>query len=287
MTPLVAFHATTAIVQGANRLSCLILSPSRRVHCQYCPSAHSPASHQRVAAMGGGTFLYPPCTPLSQRTSQQSSSTCNPKAVTEAAYLAAQDSPRSAQDGPLLRFDGEKVDYTPKAYDDLHTRSRKRPLSEATTVNYNQHPDSWTVFAGHNVQYKPMPAHTKTAVTYVRRAQLGLRVLTELAAVGLLVAMILIQNISNVISWLLRVAVSLSHSGEQYTSGTILTCATACMGCDCHSLCTLPSLPICHRTHCRQFGQLPCLRPRDRCGPPPVLHHHVPQRKGKLSCEPL
>ncbi|KAF2479597.1 hypothetical protein BDY17DRAFT_349125 [Neohortaea acidophila] len=156
--------------------------------------------------MGGGTFLYPPCTPLSQRTSQQSSSTFNPKAVTEAAYLAAQDSPRSAQDGPLLRFDGEKVDYTPKACDDLHTRSRKRPLSEATTVNYNQHPDSWTVFAGHSVQYKPMPAHTKTAVTYVRRVQLGLRVLTELAAVGLLVAMILIQNISNVISWLLRVA---------------------------------------------------------------------------------
>ncbi|WPG97309.1 Hypothetical protein R9X50_00008300 [Acrodontium crateriforme] len=99
----------------------------------------------------------------------------NPKAVTQASYasLASSQMPPVKREGPL--------------------------------INFNQHPDSYMIVPGHNLDCEPMPANTKKKVKILRWLQLFLRVHQELGAAGLLVATICITQTQGAITYLLRV----------------------------------------------------------------------------------
>ncbi len=187
------------------------------------------ASLHTETGMGGSDapFLYPPCTPLSQRRTAYPYSNFNPKAATQASYQSLQDSrsPKPRQNGPLIKLDqpsspymvvtGDNVNYTPKAYEDLQARKRTRPDGKGPLINFNQHPDSWEIVTGRNVDYKPMPANTKTKVKALRWVQFALRILEEVAAAGLLVCMICFQHMPNVFAWIMRIVVSCN--AEEHT----------------------------------------------------------------------
>ncbi len=123
--------------------------------------------------MGGSEppYLYTP-----QRTVYPFS-TFNPKAVTEAEYKKVEDEKkaRPKQDGPL--------------------------------VNFNAHPDSYLIVGTSNVNYKTMPARTKKEVKIIRWLQLAVRIITEIAALGMLVCVICIQNVQVSTVWIMRLAV--------------------------------------------------------------------------------
>lgn len=103
----------------------------------------------------------------------------NPKAVTEASYqrLAAQQSPdkKKGKDGPL--------------------------------INFNQHPDSYMIVAGQNVNYKPMSPNTKKKVTALRWIQFALRIIEEIGALGILTCVICIKGMVTSMAWITRIAV--------------------------------------------------------------------------------
>ena len=103
----------------------------------------------------------------------------NPKAVTEASYkrLSQQttDTSKSKQEGPL--------------------------------INFNQHPDSYVVFDSRKTDHKPLPPRTKSAVKGVRWALFGVRLVQEIAALGLLVGTICMEGTSGGQTYLLRVPV--------------------------------------------------------------------------------
>ncbi|KAF2861576.1 hypothetical protein K470DRAFT_230058 [Piedraia hortae CBS 480.64] len=101
----------------------------------------------------------------------------NPKAVTQASYAARRavnrNSPPKKQTGPL--------------------------------INFNQHPDSHVPVHGSQHAYKPLPPNTSSVIAGVRWAQFGLRILQEVAALGLLVATICIKGPNGYEKFLIRV----------------------------------------------------------------------------------
>jgi hypothetical protein len=56
--------------------------------------------------------------------------------------------------------------------------------------------------------HSPMASRTKSAVIWLRRLQLALRVLQLNGAVGILVLMILLDKIEDVAAWVMRTTVS-------------------------------------------------------------------------------
>lgn len=131
--------------------------------------------------MGGDSdqpYIYEPS--LQNRRTVYPYSDFNPKSVSQASYQALkrkeEQKKKAKQDGPL--------------------------------INFNQHPDSYMIVAGQNVQYKPMSAKTPKIVAGVRWTQFSLRILEEVGAIGLLVAVICLKNIETALSWIVRIAVS-------------------------------------------------------------------------------
>jgi len=126
-------------------------------------------------------FLYDP--PSSQRISYPYSD-FQPKAVTEASYQRlSQQTSRTASarpDGPL--------------------------------INFNKHPDSYEVVLGQPIDHKPMSPGTKKNIVVLRWVQFALRIIQEIAALGLLVATICITGTSGGVTYLLRVPVGQIHS---------------------------------------------------------------------------
>ena len=122
--------------------------------------------------MGGSDqpFIYEP------RRTVYPYSDFNPRAVSQAADKAAKEKPKPKQDGPL--------------------------------INFNEHPDSYMIVGGQNVNYKSMPASTKKKVAAIRWTQFALRIIEEIGALGLLVCVICIKNIETSMSWIMRIAVS-------------------------------------------------------------------------------
>ena len=58
------------------------------------------------------------------------------------------------------------------------------------------------------VKYKPMGPTTKQFIVWMRKVQLGLRVLELVGGIGLLGLMILITKVDSLTSWVLRITVS-------------------------------------------------------------------------------
>lgn len=111
----------------------------------------------------------------------------NPKAVSEASYAA------------------------------VSTATLPRPQHNGPLINFNQHPDSYMIVTGQNVDFQPMSANTKKTVTILRWVQFALRVLEELGALGLLVATICIRGTQGAVTYLLRIPVcSLSRHANTH-----------------------------------------------------------------------
>lgn len=98
---------------------------------------------------------------------------------------------------------------TQAAHKSLEDEKKEKPKQDGPLINFNQHPDSYMIVAQQNVKYKPMPARTKKEVTIVRWLQFVLRVIQELGAIALLVAVICTENVSVGIVWIMRLAVRL------------------------------------------------------------------------------
>lgn len=58
--------------------------------------------------------------------------------------------------------------------------------------------------------HSPMSSRTKTAIHWLRRILLALRVLAFNGAIGILVLFILLDRIETVASWVMRITVSLT-----------------------------------------------------------------------------
>ncbi|SPO02617.1 uncharacterized protein DNG_05290 [Cephalotrichum gorgonifer] len=81
----------------------------------------------------------------------------------------------------------------------------KRPKKKGPLVGFNRHPDAQAPLAYRTGNYKVMSRGTKKWIVWVRRIQLGLRVLQFNAAAGVLLLMILITGVDGQTSWALRV----------------------------------------------------------------------------------
>ena len=106
----------------------------------------------------------------------------NPKAVTQAHYQRIEQQKQQRQSPEKKKQDG--------------------PL-----INFNQHPDSYMIVAGQNVNYKPMPPNTKKKVTVIRWVQFALRIMEEIGALGMLVCVICIKGMVTSMAWITRIAV--------------------------------------------------------------------------------
>lgn len=71
-----------------------------------------------------------------------------------------------------------------------------------------------------NADYKVMSDRTKQWIVGVRWVQLGLRVLQLIAALGVLALMILITDVSERVSWLLRILVRASSRAVLFRAGS-------------------------------------------------------------------
>ncbi|KAI0548810.1 hypothetical protein F4679DRAFT_573960 [Xylaria curta] len=82
----------------------------------------------------------------------------------------------------------------------------KKPKKKGPLVSFNRHPDAHMVPTGRTYNFRPMSDTTKWLIRWTRYVQLGLRALELIAGAGLLVLMILISNVSALVTWILRIA---------------------------------------------------------------------------------
>lgn len=110
-------------------------------------------------------------------------------------------------------------DYNPRAatqaaYQTLVEHNKPKPKRDGPLINFNQHPDSYMIVPGSRIVHDPMPPNTKKKVTVIRWVQLGLRIINEIAALGLLVATICITNTEGPSTYMLRIPVSWDEHTE-------------------------------------------------------------------------
>lgn len=136
--------------------------------------------------MGGSDmpYLY---TPTTHRHSYATDynyphSNFNPKAVTQASYA---------------RLSQQSINTSPP-------KKREGPL-----INFNEHPDSYVVYSGDRPEFKPVHKGAKRWIVGVRWFQFGLRVVTEIMALGLLVCAVCLTNVDGAAKYLIRIPVSL------------------------------------------------------------------------------
>lgn len=83
---------------------------------------------------------------------------------------------------------------------------KKKP--QGPLVDFNQHPDSYLILPYGNTKSKPMSPKTKLFINIARWIQLGLKVLTLLAAVGVLLCGIFIRGAVDTEGYIMRIPVS-------------------------------------------------------------------------------
>ncbi|CAG8076536.1 unnamed protein product [Penicillium salamii] len=79
----------------------------------------------------------------------------------------------------------------------------EKPKPKGPLVNFNRHPDTWGSF-NTATSFTPMNPRTKDRVKYARTAQLVLRVITLLGALGSLFCSIVIKGAAATIIWIIR-----------------------------------------------------------------------------------
>ncbi|KAK5175549.1 uncharacterized protein LTR77_000688 [Saxophila tyrrhenica] len=105
---------------------------------------------------------------------------------------------------PFSNFNPKAV--TQAEYKKVEDEQRSKPKPEGPLINFNAHPDSYMIVSGQNVKYNPMPARTKKEVTVLRWVQFALRVITEIAALGILVCVICTKKVDVSLVWIMRLA---------------------------------------------------------------------------------
>ncbi|KAK5657681.1 hypothetical protein OQA88_2753 [Cercophora sp. LCS_1] len=118
-------------------------------------------------------------------------------------YEAVQDDERF----PTNTFDPKAV--TRSSYE----KKKPKPKPKGPLISVNRHPDSHAVPNG-RMNFGYMGRRTKAWIKGMRKFQLVLRVLELLGAIGLLVLMVLINNVETLTGWVLRVtlAVAIVHT---------------------------------------------------------------------------
>lgn len=142
--------------------------------------------------MGGQDqpFIYDP--PTGRESVTYPYSDFNPRAATQAHYAAfAERAERSK----------------------LRSQQEGKPL-----INFNAHPDSYMIVPTPNVDHKPMSASAKKNIIWARWAQLALRIVQEIGALGILVCVICLKMKSDAPGYMIRVAVSLANRHMVNTS---------------------------------------------------------------------
>ena len=180
-------------------------------------------------------YLFPP----SRQAESNPTYDFDPKAVTRASYAASLPKPKKPnQDGPLLDF--------------------------------NRHPDSWTQAPYGQVDVEPMDPRTRTAVKWTRWAQMALRVLQEIGALGALFLVITLKGMLDSQAWIVRVPVSSRLPKSRRVSNTSLASSR------------YPDIRVCHHPSCspaagsyaRKLSKLSLLCSCHRSWAPPFLLLH-------------
>ncbi|KAK0715011.1 hypothetical protein B0H67DRAFT_513851, partial [Lasiosphaeris hirsuta] len=110
---------------------------------------------------------------------------------------------------PTKPFDPKAV--TRASYD---TKAPK-PKKAGPLVSINRHPDAHVVL-GPRSSFTGMGRKTKAWIKSMRNVQLLLRVLELLAAVGLLIVMIMINNIDSLTGWVIRITLGVAALHTTY-----------------------------------------------------------------------
>jgi hypothetical protein len=82
----------------------------------------------------------------------------------------------------------------------------RKPEPEGPLVSFNRHPDAHMVLNHRNNKFTSMGPRTKSAIKWLRRIQLALRLLEMNGAIGIMILMILFTHVSTITHWVLRVA---------------------------------------------------------------------------------
>ncbi|KAI9934952.1 hypothetical protein ASPWEDRAFT_175672 [Aspergillus wentii DTO 134E9] len=96
--------------------------------------------------------------------------------------------------------------FNPKAATQASkSRESPKPKSKRPFINFNKHPDSFSLVQNGKTRWTPMSPKTKGRVFHGRKGQLALRVLALLGALGSLFCAIVVKNVAATIVWIIRV----------------------------------------------------------------------------------
>jgi hypothetical protein len=119
-------------------------------------------------------------------------------------------------------------DFNPRAATQAHyqaeidraERSRMRQLQEGKPlINFNAHPDSFMVVQAQQPDHEDMPPNTKRNIVWARWFQLFMRVVQEIAALGILVCVICLKMKNDGPGWMIRIAVRLAFQNGTNIGG--------------------------------------------------------------------
>jgi hypothetical protein len=110
----------------------------------------------------------------------------------------------------MIDTDPTRPTFNPKA---ITMASRMPPpppkkKQEGPLIDFNKHPDSYLILPYGNTKTKPMSPKTKVFIDIARWIQFGLRILTLLGAVGVLLCGIFIRGAQATEGYILRIPVS-------------------------------------------------------------------------------
>jgi hypothetical protein len=86
---------------------------------------------------------------------------------------------------------------------------KEGPLLEPS-MDFNKHPDSYVIPPYGNLNATLMSPNVKGGIKLVRWVQWALRAVQLVAAVGTLIAAILIQGMENSVAWIIRIPVRIT-----------------------------------------------------------------------------
>jgi hypothetical protein len=109
----------------------------------------------------------------------------------------------------MADIDPTRSTFDPKAITRASRMPPPPPKKKPTgpLIDFNQHPDSFLVLPYGNTKAKPMSTKTKLLINTARWTQFGLRIVTVLGAVGVLLCSIFIRGAQDTEGYILRIPV--------------------------------------------------------------------------------
>ncbi|KAM7204533.1 hypothetical protein V8F33_001497 [Rhypophila sp. PSN 637] len=105
----------------------------------------------------------------------------------------------------------QSTTFDPKAVTRAsYEKKAPKPRPEGPLVTINRHPDAHGVPSHRSRPFKPMGRKTKNWIRYMRKVQLVCRALELVGGVGMLVVMILLNNIDALAGWVLRITLGVN-----------------------------------------------------------------------------